>query len=274
MSAATIEQASGPGGGVVQAVRVELLKLLTTRMWWGLLIGAAGTVLAITALTVFGYSTAPDTFDLRSGPVLRNLYSFGFGWGQIFVIILGVIAMAGEYRHKTITGTFLATPNRGLVVTAKMLALVVAGIGYGIVLTLANLLTTVVVLGARGYGPGLGADGVVRTLLLSVLGLGVFGVLGVGLATLIRNQIAAIVVALALQFVVQPLAQILAQLNETTSEIAQFLPGSAAGSLISGYTGGEDVNMLPWWGGGLVLLGYAVLFAVIGWALTTRRDVS
>jgi ABC-2 type transport system permease protein len=277
MSAATITAASeepGLAGRLGRAVRVELLKLWTTRMWWGLLIGAAGVVLLFTFLVVLGYSYSPEQFDLRSGPVLREVYGNGFSWGQIFLIILGVIAMAGEYRHKTITGTFLATPHRGLVVVAKMLALFVAGVGYGLVLTLTTVVTGVSTLAARGYGPGLGAEGVARTLALSVLGLGLFGVLGVGLATLIRNQIAAIVVALALQFVIQPILSGLASLNDTTAMLAQFLPGSASSSLISGYTGGQNLHMLPWWGGGLVLVGYAILFAIIGWALTTRRDVS
>jgi ABC-type transport system involved in multi-copper enzyme maturation permease subunit len=274
MTAATIETAAPDSlGRLWRAVQVELLKLRTTRMWWGLLIGAVGAVVLITTLFTLAYSASDDA-DLRSPEVLRSVYGFAFSIGQLFVLILGVIAMAGEYRHKTITGTFLTTPRRGLVVVAKMLALFVAGLAYGVVLVVADVAAAATVLATRGYGAGLGAEGVGRTLLVSVLGLGLYGILGVGFATLVRNQIAAIIVVLALQFIVEPIVSGLAQLNDTTADIAQFLPGSAAGALISGYSGGQDVHMLPWWGGGLVLLTYAVVLAVIGWALTTRRDIS
>ena len=275
MSTATVMQTDEPGlvGRLGRAFQVELLKLRTTRMWWGLLIGAAAIVVLLTSVVTLAYSSSDD-IDLRSPDVLRSLYGFAFSIGYLFVLILGVIAMAGEYRHKTITGTFLTTPHRGLVVIAKMLALFVAGVAYGVVLVLADVAAAATVLAARGHGVGLSADGVVRTLLISLVGLGLYGVLGVGFATLIRNQIAAILVLLGLQFIVEPIVSGLAQLNDTTAEIAQYLPGSAAGALISGYDGGQDVHMLPWWGGGLVLLGYAVLLAIVGWALTTRRDVS
>lgn len=277
MSAVTTERGGtepGLAGRLGRAFQVELLKLATTRMWWGLLIGAVALVALISCLVTWVYSSNVEQFDVRRPEVLRSLYGNAFGIGQLFVAILGVIAMAGEYRHKTITGTFLTTPHRGLVVVAKMLALFVGGVAYGLVLTLVNLASTAILLAARGYGAGLGADGVVRTLAISVLGLGLFGILGVGFATLIRNQIAAIIVLLGLQFIVEPLIGGLASLNETTAQIAQYLPGAASSALISGYAGDQNLNLLPWWGGGLVLLGYALVLAVVGWALTTRRDVT
>ena len=56
--------------------------------------------------------------------------------------------------------------------------------------------------------------------------------------------------------------------------VAQYLPNQASAALVQGTNGGIEQQLLPWWGGALVLLAYGVLFAVLGALLTTRRDVT
>jgi hypothetical protein len=50
----------------------------------------------------------------------------------VIAVLLGVLGMAGEYRHHTITTTFLATPRRRDVVIAKIIAHALIGAVMGL----------------------------------------------------------------------------------------------------------------------------------------------
>jgi hypothetical protein len=57
------------------------------------------------------------------------------------------------------------------------------------------------------------------------------------------------------------------------SDIGKWLPGGAAISVLQGPTRSGDIPLSPW-AGGLLLLAYAVLFAVVGARTTRRRDIT
>src|SRR4029453_8337272 len=114
-------------------------KVRTTRLWWGLLLGAV-----VYTLIQAGANAAlagqepgngqPASAALDTAQAIRTVYaSSAFQGAYIFAMILGITGMTGEYRYQTITPTFLATPRRARVVVAKLLAHLVVGIGYGVV---------------------------------------------------------------------------------------------------------------------------------------------
>ena len=102
--------------------------------------------------------------------------------------------MTGEFRHQTVTQTFLVTPDRGRVVAAKLVAYPLAGIALALVSVLA--FTAAVATGwlaAKGITPSLLDARLGRVLLGAVLAAGLCGLVGVGVAALVRNQVAALV---------------------------------------------------------------------------------
>ena len=66
------------------------------------------SVTLVLSLVVVGLSTIlEDDFTKRS---VRELFTFDFS--SLFILLLGVTGMAGEWRHRTITSSVLAAPDR------------------------------------------------------------------------------------------------------------------------------------------------------------------
>ena len=157
-------------------------------------------------------------------------------------LLLGILGMAGEFRHQTVTQTFLVTPDRGRVVTAKLVAYPLAGIALA--------LTTLAVTAAVGTG-WLTAKGITPSLLDARLGR-VVGValLGAGLCGLV-------VEGLLMGLVNAP-------------SLGRWLPSAAAAAAITS-PGGAHLSRLA---GTLVFAGYGLALALAGTRLMARRDIT
>jgi ABC-2 type transport system permease protein len=258
-----------------RALRAELLKIRTTRLWWGLLIGLALLVVLNSALVAAfaGADTGPGgpslpPLDTAEG--FRSALSSGFQSGYLLAAVLGTIIGATDNRHRTATQTFLATPSRARVVLAKMLAGAVFGAVYAVVTQLVALVVVSIVAGIRGAGTQLGDASVLRSLVLGVPGVMVWCVIGVSLGVLLRNQVAAILVAVGVIYLVDTLLSFGLRALDA-DEVVKFTPNNASTAVVEGFTGFE---LLPWWGGVLVLLGYSSIIAASGWWLSLRRDIA
>ena len=94
---------------------------------------------------------------------------------------------------------------------------------------------------------------------------------------MVPNQVAAIVVLLAVTQFVEPIARVALGAFDVADGVARFLPGAAADGLIGasfiGELAGGVRDLLPRWAALLVLLGYAGVLAVVGRITTLRRDI-
>ena len=250
---------------MIRLIRAEFTKLRTTR----LIYGVAAVMAAFALLTVVALMTTPD---MEGNPPLSadSLPMFVAAPVTLLsgaALLLGILGMAGEFRHQTITGTFLVTPDRGRVVAAKLVAYPLAGIA----LTLTILAFTAAVatgwLAAKGITPSLLHARVVGQVLLgAVLAAGLCGLVGVGVAALVRNQVAALVGVAVWVLVVEGL---LMSLLQAPSSLAKWLPSAAAAALTN--PGGGHLSRLA---GALLLAGYALALALAGTRLVVRRDIT
>ena len=95
-------------------VRAEWMKLRTTRSTRLYLIAALTAAVLLSAATT-ATAGQDGNAPLGSAGYLENL--LGLSTLPAFVgLLLGLLAMAGEYQHRTITPTFLVTPVRGRIV--------------------------------------------------------------------------------------------------------------------------------------------------------------
>ncbi len=250
---------------MIRLVRSEWTKLLTTRVWLGLLVAACALAAGFTALlTAFAG-------DPQSGlpPVGSSQYEqLALATGANVVglsLILGIIGMTQEYRHRTATPTFLASPRRGRVVVAKLAAYAVAAVPLALAVLAVTLLVVVLFGGARGGELSWTADNM-EVLLRSGLAIVIYAIIGVGVGALMRNQVGAIVGALVYLFVVEPVIRSI----PATAPAYRWMPGGALEAMTATLQGPD---LLSAWQGAFVLLGYGLLAAVLGTVFAVRRDV-
>lgn len=263
-------------GDLVRSLRAETRKITTTRLWWILALAAAayaalnaGLTAGFSGMEISGQAPTPAFPDPAA---YRNTYAAGaFGGAYLFALVIGVTGMTSEYRYQTITPTFLAVPRRWVVVVSKFAGHFVLGLLFGVIGVVAALVAGGVVIKARGFDLGLGADGVWSGIGLGVLAVALWAVLGLGIGTLIRNQVVAILVALLIAVIVEPLVSLGLHALDLDS-VSRYLPSNASSAMTSAVNGQTD--LLAWWAGGLVMLGYAAVFAVVGLQASVRRDVT
>ncbi len=261
---------------MTRLVRAEWTKLFSTRMWLGLLIGAcvmaAGFAALLTAFAGETQNGAPGLPPVGDPLFERLAFAVPSDTAPLF-LILGIIGMTQEYRHRTATPTFLTTPRRWRVVVAKLFAYPLAALPMALLVMAVAVLVVTVYAGARGAAPSFDGEN------LEVLGraglvLVIYAVIGVGVGALLRNQVGAIVGALVYLFVVEGLVASIGPLQGAF----QWMPGGAAEALTDATAGGapsfQGPDLLEPWQGGLLLLGYGLLAAVLGAVFAVRRDVT
>jgi ABC-2 type transport system permease protein len=251
---------------MTRLVRAEFTKLATTRLVYGVaaVMAAFGVLTVVANATTAGQQGNPplsaDSFPMLVAAPVRHTLLAGAA------LLLGILGMTGEFRHHTVTQTFLVTPDRGRVVAAKLVAYPLAAI----VLALATLAVTAAVatgwLAAKGITPSLLDARLGRVVGVALLGAGLCGLVGVGVAALVRNQVAALVGTVVWVAVVEGL--LMSLLN--VPSLGKWLPSAAAKAAITS-PGGAQLSRVA---GSLVLAGYALALALVGTRLVVRRDIT
>jgi len=255
---------------VIDLVAAEVLKLRSTRTALGLLI-AAVLVGLVPAILVLAFAPADFLEDDTVGGF--GLVVAGVTIVPLLGLVFGILSMTNEYRHGTITYSYLVTPRRARVIVVKLLVCFVVGV---VVLALVGSLVTLTALigyGVRGLElqtAPLFEEGVAQTLVLVLLAAGLMASFGVGLGALFRNQPATVagtlIWALAAEGIVVGLKP----------GIGQYLPFAALDQVVSGGmtvgTGAEVGLSRP--EAFLISLGYIAVVSVAAVYTTMRRDVT
>jgi ABC-2 type transport system permease protein len=269
---------------VTTALRSEIRKLVSTRMWWLLGIVMLGYMGFMGIVMAFSLTNDPASMtgglgtvtELDGLTIARTVYTLAVSLGYVFPLVIGALSMTGEFRHKTITSTLLAEPRRGIVLAAKLVVGAVLGAAYGVIGTAGAVLGGLPFLLTKGDGAHLGDHRVLADLFFSVLAIAIWCVIGVGLGTLLPNQIASVVVILAFTQFVEPILRIGLVAVDALEGLQKFLPGAAAEALAGSslYSTTGMLGLLDRGWGAVVLLTYAVGFALVGRYTTLRRDIS
>jgi ABC-2 type transport system permease protein len=232
-------------------LRAELVKVRTVRtLLWVVLVN-----LALLLITAFSVSASDG--NIQTAEDDRSVAQIA-AIAVVFALISGIIVMAGEATHGTITQTLLVTPVRERVLVAK--AIVAASIG----LVLA-VLTEAIVLAVTVPGAALDVHNARLVLLGVLVGAPLAGVLGVGLGAVVHAQGAAIAMSLVWLLIGENLAPLVSE------SAGKYTPGRAFGALASGDRSGDQ--LLGMGAGGVAAAVWAALFLAAGLFALLGRDI-
>lgn len=251
---------------MVRLVAAELFKLRTTHLYLGLLAAASGLVVVVTVLQFLLAGDASLSIEgaantITSEADLRSVLDVS-GVAVLFTLILGATAISGEDRHDTIATTFLLTPRRSMVVAAKVVAHLLAGALFGLVVEAAAATVAFGWLATTGVPIPFGST-VAAGLALIPVATGLAAGFGVGIGAAVPNQLGAVLVSIGWVMLVEQLA------SGLLPDLARWLPFAGAGSAITG----QHPQLGAAGGVGLFIL-YLLAMVAVGIQVTRRRDIA
>jgi ABC-2 type transport system permease protein len=243
-------------------LKAELIKLRTTRTFLALAGAAIALSLLITGLTAA--LSEPTQED-----VLYDVFSSDTS--GFFILILAVVGISGEWRHRTITSSLLAAPDRLKFLTAKTLAFAATGVVLSLAVSVAITILGLLILNLRDLPtPDAGEliELIARNAGLAALG----GAFGVALGALVRNQVVAVVGILVASFLIEPIV------ISVLPEVGRFGPFVALPTAASGIPPeqaglGDEAHLLSPGVATLLQLAWISVVFAVGATLLKRRDL-
>lgn len=254
-------------------LKSEWRKLIYVRAHWGLMIAA--TIISTLSVVVTPYIIDSQGelfgFGLEQTEAIDSVYANGIS-GYIFAIIIGIMLMAGEFRHGTAVATFLTAPKRGSVLAAKLGVAAIGGILLMWISTGLSFLGGFIVLSTFENAAAPSENLFLNTMIAATVGGAVLGVIGVAIGTLVRNQMLAITGALIYLFVVDPI------LLALWPEAGKYFPTGLITAMLAidvdaPELGFDTSSYLPPLEATGFLLLYGLVFATVAVTTSLRRDI-
>jgi ABC-2 type transport system permease protein len=259
---------------MIQLIRIELLKLRTTRATAGLI----GVTVLLTALdAVLRGSRAGNgrlaSLDTADG--LRHVCTLT-GFSMLMAMLLGAITASGEFRHATATLTYLSCPNRTRVLAAKAMTAALGGLVMGAVGAGTATAVALAFTAGHGYGIALTGGSLAGYAAGALLGAALLGALGAGLGSLIRSQLIIVVGLLVWALFVETI------LGGLFNSLSPYLPFTAATTLAGarlggggfGFAGANSATPLPFAAAAVFLVAIILAAAALANRTSVRCDIS
>ena len=244
-------------------VRAELLKIRTTRSWWAYLIAI---------LLLVGIAVAGDT---GSNADARGLVEFqvglveSAGFAGLLALILGITVVTTEFRHGTVTPTFLAEPGRERVLASKAAAGALTGLLFGLLALLVVGAIALPWLSIAGDEIHVGDPELGKRAAQTLAAMVLWALMGIAIGSVVHSQVAALVGTLVWAFLGETLLWGLFELLDVDGAVS-YLPFQA----LDGADGTRGGDLLDYWPAVAVSLGWISLLGAAGVWRTRRRDIT
>jgi hypothetical protein len=253
-------------------VSSEWTKLRSVRSTIWSLLATLGITIGFGALLCFAYVSRFDHLSLRErltfDPTAQSLR--GLFLAQLAIGVLGVLVISSEYATGLIRTTLAAVPQRRAVLAGKAVVFAAVALAVSLVAAFLAFFAGQAFLTAKSVGVSLGDPNVLRAVLGAAAFLTIVGLLGLGIATIVRRTAGAIATLFGLVLVLPLLAQALP--SPWNDDVTKYLPsgvGSGLGAAL--FSVHPDPSRLS--PGGALLVGVAwlaVIFAIATYSITHR----
>jgi ABC-type transport system involved in multi-copper enzyme maturation permease subunit len=274
--------------GVLRSEWIKLWSLMSTRI---LLLLTLVAIVGVGALAVLirysfldemtrqardqGQTMTPEmmaeSFPPGSGFDLYNLPNAGLQIGILVLGSLAVLFISSEYATGMIRSTMNAVPRRTPAFVAKAIILAVISYVITTIAAVATFLIAMPVFQGLGFDLDWSTEGVLYSVFTGGLYVAGVALIGLSLGALLRNSAGGITVLVGLFFVLSIASSFLTLIpGDFWKYVPQYLPSDAGGRFLSiGHTDG----VIDPWQGGLIFLGYVLLFLVPAMLVLKKRDV-
>jgi ABC-2 type transport system permease protein len=254
---------------MINLVKSEILKIRSTQVWlWMVLLAVAFTALGSVGTV---YSQIHDNANAGQAVNYYEIFTQSQS-AAVALLVLGILGLTTEFRHKTITPTLLATPNRWFLLAGKALSYVIFSLVYALICVIVNFAIAIIWLDTEGISLDFG-HGVVAGVIKAYLSLVLTALFGLGLGAIIKNQAASMVFGIVYFFILDNLLSVVPYVRKGY----QWTPGGAIQAFTSNGHADlirDDVHLLAPIAGGLLFLLWAVVLLMIGGVVSLRRDIS
>ena len=265
----TARQQPSVGAQLGRLTLAEWTKLRSVRSTVLSLMALAVVCVGLGAAIAFGTMTRWDRLPAAEHagfePASRSLA--GLFLGQLVIGVLGVLVMSAEYTTGTIRSTLTAAPQRGRMLVVKTVVFAVVAFSISLVTCLVAFWVAQSVYASHQVQTTLGAPGVARVVLGGALYLTVVGLLGIGLAAVLRHTAGAISTVYGLLLVLPILARFLP--SDWAANVTKYLPSNAGTGIFQLHPAPDALD--PWTGFAL-FCGYTLIALVAGAVVLRSRD--
>lgn len=247
---------------MIAQLRSELLKQRTTRTTGLLLVWMVVLIVAVVLLHSFGLSASA----LRVAGNQPKVYGWGTSIGALFAALLGALSVTTEIRTGTIRPTLLATPQRTLVIGAKIIAAAAGGAGVGLIAEALVSVTASAAFAVRGIPVAVTGADFAQMLAGGAAAAALWAAIGTGVGAIVRSQIGVVAGLCVWLLLIETV------LAGEIPSLGRFTPGASAGAL-AGMLQTTSLTLITPVAGALLLIGYASVATAAGALSTEKRDL-
>ncbi|UYQ77587.1 ABC transporter permease [Glutamicibacter sp. JL.03c] len=264
-------------GGVLRSEVIRMFSLKSTSI---LLAIAVVLYVAIAVVGTWGVGSLLQSMgDVSQMEGMSSMAEPGFAgetigsglvFSQLILGVLGVLLFSGEFTTGSAVSTFLASPQRLRVMSAKIVLIVVL---TGLTQLVSSLLAFVAAKPiAENYGLVLdfGGESFQSVLWYGTLAVIMAALIGLALGVLLRNSAGGITILAGVFFVLPIITAILGSLVDWSKNISAFLPDQLGMSLATPLSVPTELELWQQLAG---IAGWIIIPLALGAVLLAKRDI-